>query len=528
MNPAPPPDPFAIRETPAEKFQRLHRVALRLYAAQSHHQALAHLEQAQAMLSSPDPGLLLTRGTVLLALGYIEDSLQAYLDALAIQPDDWRIIMNIAGTLVAQGRSREAEPYYLKALKFSPEPNRVVSNLLLSYQYRSDLSRPEFLQAQQRALRYYQHGRASSIPSPTLRENQPLRLGFVSPDFSGHPVGHFFLHLLWHFDNSGFQIFCYSNAPSEDALTGKIREACHGWRVILGIDDHKALETIRADKIHILIDLAGHTAGNRLPLFSLRPAPIQMTWLGYPGSTGAPGIDYRIADSITEPMDEACDSSERVIRLPGGYHCFPVPENAPDIQPPPALRNGHVTFGSFNNVAKISPASIALWREVLSSIPGSRLILKGKAFIDRPTVKRFQEQFGDVSERVEFRPWSPSVESHLHVYNEIDIALDTVPYNGTMTTCEALWMGVPVITMRGERFAARVGASLLTQAGLENLIAKNETVYVETASKLAKSTFLLKKIRNNSRSTLNKSALMDVKKFSSTFINALKTHFTSF
>uniref|UniRef100_I2Q7Q2 protein O-GlcNAc transferase n=1 Tax=Desulfovibrio sp. U5L TaxID=596152 RepID=I2Q7Q2_9BACT len=515
------PDPLAIRATPRQRAAYLQRLAEHFHRTQQHEKALSLLDHARTFLDGPDVELLLTRGSVLLAQGRIEESLQTYHAALEENPDDWRLLTNIAGALVAQGRAREAEPYYRKALETTVEPCRVVSNYLLSLQYRSDISDMSVIEAHKRHAAVFPYPSGSARGAEHTESGRQLRIGFVSPDFCGHPVGHFFLQLLRHMDQTRFPVFCYANNPGEDALTDTIRQHCHAWRSIRGVDDARAGALIREDGIDILIDLAGHTAGNRLPLFARRPAPVQAAWLGYPGTTGLSCLDYRLADAVTEPPAEAGKSSETVIRLPHGYHCFPAPENAPDLSPPPCAGNGRITFGSFNNVAKISPASIALWREVLASVPGSRLLLKGKAFADAPTVDRFRDAFGPQAPSVEFLPWSSDAVSHLDVYRRIDIALDTIPYNGTMTTCEALWMGVPVITLLGDRFTSRVGASLLTQAGLSEWIADDQAAYIRLAQRLAADSRKRDRLRQSLRTRLRASPLMDGKRFAAVFQSVL-------
>src|SRR4029077_2442406 len=248
-------------------------------------------------------------------------------------------------------------------------------------------------------------------------------------------------------------------------------------------------ERICTDGIDVLVDLAGHTARNRLGVFTRKPAPVQVTWLGYPNTTGLDAMDYRLVDAVTDPVGEAdALASETLVRLEGGFLCYGAAKDAPGPAEAPSIATGTVTFGSFNNPTKLSDATLDIWARLLDRLPQARLLLKGTPFADPATRTLFLSRLGERSvsaERVELLAWQANRAAHLSLYDRIDIALDPFPYNGTTTTCEALWMGVPVVTLRGDRHAARVGASLLTRVGLEALIADDEAGYVATAAALA-------------------------------------------
>jgi predicted O-linked N-acetylglucosamine transferase (SPINDLY family) len=235
--------------------------------------------------------------------------------------------------------------------------------------------------------------------------------------------------------------------------------------------------------------LAGHTANNRLPVFALKPAPVQVTWLGYPGSTGLSAIDYRLVDAVTDPVDEAeCAASEKLFRLDGCFLCFGGSTEAPSPSLPPSVATGAVTFGSFNNPSKYSDATLNAWAELLRRMPAARLLLKGLPFTDPATQDRYRARLverGIAPERITILGWAPERAGHLAQYREVDVALDPFPYNGTTTTCEALWMGVPVVCLRGERHSGRVGASLLAAVGFEELVAKDVETYIDIAVRLA-------------------------------------------
>ena len=273
------------------------------------------------------------------------------------------------------------------------------------------------------------------------------------------------------------------------------------------------------------IDLAGFTRDNRLLAFTARPAPIQMTYIGYPNTTGLPAIDYRITDWIADPEGVDDDYTETLIRLPGCFLNYAIPAHAPPVKPGPCEERGHVTFGSFNNFAKINPKLLALWAEVLHAVPDSRILFKSTSSADptaQKVIRNELECLGIDTARVTFSAFKPTAQDHLDVYNEIDIALDTFPYNGTTTTCEALWMGVPVITLRGDRHVSRVGASLLSTIGFPAGIAEDKDEYVTTARLLAENPGLLGTARRNLRSTIMRSSLCDNRGHAATLEQAFR------
>jgi predicted O-linked N-acetylglucosamine transferase (SPINDLY family) len=283
------------------------------------------------------------------------------------------------------------------------------------------------------------------------------------------------------------------------------------WRDITDLDDAGAYDLIVRDGVTLLVDLAGHTAWNRLPLMALRPAPIQLTWIGYPHSTGLAQIDYRITDAVADPpgISESLHS-EQPARLPGCFLCYTPPADAPQPSAFPPVQNvGVLTFGCFNNLAKIPPTLLDCWKKLLEQVPQSRLLIKGEAFDDPAAQSELLKRFGLPDNRVLTCGWTPDRISHLALYNQVDIALDTWPYNGTTTTCEALWMGVPVVTLAGEHHASRVGASLLTAVGLEYCVCKSAEEYVQRAAELAGNLHLLQALRSNLRTMLYASPLMD-------------------
>ena len=339
-----------------------------------------------------------------------------------------------------------------------------------------------------------------------------MRIGYVSGDFKRHSVANFLLPVFTHHDRRVFEIHCYSNNVSDDDVTGRLMGAVDHWRRISGLDDEVAAKMIAEDGIDILVDLSGHTAHNRLSLFARQPAPVQVTWLGYPGTTGVAAIGYRLVDSITDPPGDS-DSyyCEKLIRLDPGFLSYAPLDPAPE----PVLRpngNGRIRFGSFNNPAKLSPATLDLWGRLMNEVEGSVLVLKGRPFADpqvrRMLLKRFLER-GIPEERIVLLEHIAAPDQHMGAYGEIDIALDPFPYNGTTTTCEAMWMGVPVVTLLGNRHSSRVGASLLTQVELTDLIAADEAEFIRIAADLAADAERRAILRQTLRGRMKASPLCD-------------------
>jgi len=289
------------------------------------------------------------------------------------------------------------------------------------------------------------------------------------------------------------------------------------WRSVAGLSDHEVAGVIAADRIDILVDLGGHTANSRLLVLSHRPAPVQMTYLGYPNTSGLATVDYRITDACADPAglpDRV--HSERLLRLDGCFVCFEAPTDAPTPSTLPALERGYLTFGSFNNISKITPRVVQLWASVLHRCPGSRLIMKARGLEDEQTADRFRQLFAShrvAADRITFIGYIAGNDAHLSSYQDIDIALDPFPYNGTTTTCEALWMGVPVITLAGQVHAGRVGVSLLTALGLQRWIANSTDDYQSLALNWSRQLPKLASLRGQLRERMRLSVLMDNSRF---------------
>jgi predicted O-linked N-acetylglucosamine transferase (SPINDLY family) len=316
------------------------------------------------------------------------------------------------------------------------------------------------------------------------------------------------------------EIFCYANVLQPDALTGQLRQHADGWRSIAGLSDSQAADLIRQDRIDILVDLALHTANNHLVVFAHKPAPVQVTYLGYCGSSGMDAMDYRLSDPYMDSSDSDVEGkpstlslySERTIRLPETYWCYGVAGPTPEPSPPPAAAAGYLTFGCLNDFAKVSPPALDLWAEILRGLPQSRLIVHSRPGTHLDAVR---ERFAgkDISpDRLEFPNWQPWPQ-YMRTYDRIDIALDPFPWGGGITTCEALWMGVPVVSLVGRTAVGRGGASILSNVGVPELIARTPQQYVQIATDLAKDLPRLAELRRTLRARMQASPLMDALRF---------------
>lgn len=449
--------------------------------------------------------------------GRLEEAARHFETGLRFKPDLASAWNDLGNVRLKQGRLEDALALYRRALSLKPESSSIHSNMLLALNYH-----PEFDAASLFAehLAWGQtHGRTplpADPPGPGGPAGGRLKVGYVSPDFRAHSVAYFLEPILAHHDPDAVEIFCYVNVARADDVTRRLQGLGHHWRDIRDIPDEQVAETIRADGIHILVDLAGHTADNRLPLFARLPAPVQVSYLGYPNTTGLPQMDYRLTDATADPPGQEAFHSERLLRLPRGFLCYRPPEYAPAVGPLPALEMRHITFGSFNAMAKINEQVVALWAQILAAVAHSRLLIKNHSLRDAATRERYVALFekqGIAADRLEFVGWLDRPAEHLALYHRLDIALDTFPYHGTTTTCEALWMGVPVVTLAGNRHAGRVGVSLLTQLGLTELIAATPQEYVRLAVALAGDTERLARLRAGLRERMRHSPLLDAQSF---------------
>jgi predicted O-linked N-acetylglucosamine transferase (SPINDLY family) len=441
--------------------------------------------------------------------------------ALQAAPGDPLTLHNLALALRAQGLAREATALLDRAIEQRPADHGLASARLLTLQYRDDLD------AATLAREHFAFGdrfdAAPELPMPP-REGR-LRVGFVSADFGFHVVAAFLEPLLDHLDRDTMQAYCYHAGGHDDAQTARLRGLAVAWRDVAALDDEACAARIRADRLHLCIDLSGHTGGNRLPVFARRVAPVQATWLGYPDGTGLAAMDARFTDAAADPPGRSdTHHRERLVRLPG-FLGLPARREAPPVAPLPAGGGEPFTFGSFNNLAKASGAALALWASVLAAVPGSRLRLKARGLEHPLTAGRLRERFaaaGGDPGRLVLEGATRDSASHLARYGAVDVALDSFPYHGTTTTCEALLMGVPVVTLAGDRHAARAGASLLARAGHPEWVAGDADGFVGIAARLASDLQALAEVRARLRAEVAASPLADAAGFARDFERACR------
>ena len=464
-------------------------------------------------------------GIALKDFGRLTEAEASYREALRLKPDYARAYANLGNILKDLGRISEAERSYREAIRLKPDYAEAHSNLLFSLNYVESLSTEAALME---AKRYGSAVSFRAVPKftswETPRDVTKLRIGFVSGDFRNHPVGYFIEGLIKHLDQDQFELVAFPTTPKTNELTIRIKPHFHEWIPIFGKSDLEAATLIHQKGIQVLIDLSGHTAHNRLPVFAYKPAPVQLTWLGYCGTTGVQEIDYLLGDAYATPVEEENHFVETIWRMPESYICLTPPQQEVQIDVLPAQRNGYVTFGSFNNLSKMTDAVVSLWARILSCVEHSRLFLKTKQFNDERTVQDTIERFrkcGIQADRLIIEGTTPSHIAHLKAYNRVDIALDTFPYNGVTTSAEALWMGVPVITKKGKRFIAHNGESIAHNAGQANWIAEDLDDYVRKAKLFAADLEALAKTRSGLRAQVLTSPLFDSRRFARNFEEAM-------
>jgi predicted O-linked N-acetylglucosamine transferase (SPINDLY family) len=440
----------------------------------------------QALQIDPRDGRSWTNmGIALQQMGKLDDALAAYERARSLLPNEAAVYYTMGIAFHGQGLALDALAANMRALELDPHYVLAHSNLLIDMTYLPGSSAAELLDA---------HGDWDHAHIPIERPRRMeangedaerrLKIGYVSGDFRQHPVGWLLANVLPAHDKGQVEVFCYSNEATADDVTARLKASADHWRDIVGLSDGQVAEQVRQDGIDILVDLAGHTSHNRLLTFGRAPAPVQASWIGYPSTTGLAAMDYLVMDAATVPDGAEAWCSEAVVRLPHGRFCYAAPLDAPEAGERP---EGPVTFGSFNHLAKVGDDVVGLWAKVLHAVPGSRLVLKWKSLDEPPVRDRVAFAFaghGIGPERLELRGPSSHVEM-LAEYGDIDIALDPFPYSGGITSAEALWMGVPVVTWPQDRIASRQTLAFLTELDLTDLAAASEDDYVRIAAALA-------------------------------------------
>jgi len=497
-------------------------------------------------------------GNALLKLGRLDESIAAYHRALSLKPGDLeteynlgialehsgrlseaedlqrsvlsrapehaRATNNLGVVLKLQGRLAEAAEQFERAGRLAPDSTAAVANKLATMLCREGVSAEEILSAHRRssAALWGDLGPTRASGSSGRPDRSPLRIGFVSPDFGQHPVGRFLLGGFESFDTRRVQPVCFSDRVQVDAFTDRFRSAAAEWFDIRGREDDVVAEWIRDAKIDVLVDLAGHTGHHRLGVFARRPAPLQLTWIGYPSTTGLESIDGLVADWVLVPAGAEGAFCERVVRLEGGHISYLPAADAPAVRDRP--ESDEIVFGSFNKLDKTTPEVLSAWAEILVRRRGSRLVLRSRGLDDPRVTDRFVGMLtgaGVETDRIECHGWVSHSEL-LAGYAEIDIGLDPFPFSGGLTTCEALWMGVPVVTWAGEQMCGRQGASFLARVGLEDLVASSREDYVARAVGLSEDPARLRGLRDELRGRMAEGPLCDGRRLAREFTSMVE------
>lgn len=448
--------------------------------------------------------------TALLHLDRMDEALEWARKAEHLAPEDPDIQYNIASVLINRLQVPQALGVFLKIIGLAPSFVMARQSLLLCLNY-VETDPLRIVQAHRAfGSAITRDAPAGAPPLAPLRPKPRLRVGYLSGDLRRHSVGYFIESMFAAHDPERVELVAYHNSRQHDEVSERLKSHCSSWVACHTLTDDQLLRRIRRDQIDVLIDLSGPTADARSEVFAMRAAPVQVSYLGYPTTTGIPAMDFRISDASIDPPGQEAQSTEVVLRCASGMFCF-RPDHAGDVGQPPVMRNGFVTFGSFNNVPKYSDRTLALWAQVLLATPGSRLLLKTKAVGDPEVQRLLRARFAELglaSERLLLNTWRPDLQSHLELYREVDVALDSFPYNGATTTCEALWAGVPVVTLRGQTHASRMGASILRALGRAEWIAADVPQFVDIARALADSPQALATFRASARDCMRASPLM--------------------
>jgi predicted O-linked N-acetylglucosamine transferase (SPINDLY family) len=478
-------------------------------------QAAAAYRQAIAL--KPDyVDALINLGTALRDQGLLDEAVAAYRQGIHLRPDHIEAHNNLGIALKDQGRLDESIAEFRQAVALEPSYAEAHSNLIFTMHYHPGFDAVTIAEEQRRwNLQHAEPLRKTIRPHSNDRDpDRPLRIGYVSPDFRDHVVGRCLVPIFQNHNREKFEIIAYSGSPHGDTITQMLQRNAKNWRNIAGLPDDQAAEQIRQDQIDILVDLTMHTPPTRLLVFARKPAPVQVTWLGYPGSTGLTAIDYRLSDPYLDPpgMDESF-YSEQTIRLPETFLCYdPLEHRQISVNSLPALERGFITFGCLNNFCKVNDELLALWAKVMQQVHNSRLLLLAPQGSPRERTSALFSQNGIDPGRIEFVSHQ-SHQKYLEEYHRIDVGLNTFPFNGGITTCDALWMGVPVVTLVGQAAVARAGWSQLSNLGLPELAADTAERFVRITVELARDLPRLGELRSKLRPRMQQSPLMDAPRF---------------
>jgi predicted O-linked N-acetylglucosamine transferase (SPINDLY family) len=477
-------------------------------------------------LDPSNPSYLNNLGAVAHEVGLNSEALDCFREVVRQNPKLPSAHNNTGNLLKDRACGHEALPHYRKAMELAPQDRDAPSNYLLCHMYLAGMD-PSVVFEEHR--KWGVDTAKKFPPAFKFKARAPgakLRVGFLSADLCHHPVAHFIEPVFRHYDKSKFEFFAYGDQRKSDAFSERLSKLVDSWAETCGLDHGALAKKIHGDRVDILFDLAGHTAYNRMGTFALKPAPLQATYLGYPGTTGLPAMDFRLTDVHADPVGTTERyHTESLVRLPRCAWCYEPDAVAPELAPPPFQRNGFITFGCFNNMAKMNPDLFGFWAEILKAVPGSHLRIKTRTLRDKGVcgeLKSFFVSRGIGESRLDFLAHTKKTGEHLANYNEVDIALDSFPYHGTTTTCEAMWMGVPVVSRAGSTHVSRVGVSLLNAVGLREFSVDSEAAYISKAVELAGDTARLAELRAGMRGRMLASPLMDGPGFAVDFAGALE------
>ena len=491
-----------------------------LHSLQRNAEAAKHYERALAIDANHRQAMLgLT--AVRIDLHDVEGAIAIADRGLLLNPQWTQMQVNRSSALASADRIDEAITSMMRVLEERPNDRTLRGTML--YALNSTSRTPADIFAEHRKYALGAAAPAAAVITDA-DPDRPLRIGVLSGDLRTHSVGYFAEAFMGNMP-AVWTLVAFSTTADRgnDAMTTRFRAMCNAWVDASPLNDAALDAAIREHRIDVLVELSGHTSGGRLTALDRKPAPVIVTAIGYPNTTGHPCVDWRIVDSATDPAGAEALCTERLARIDPCFLCYTPPANAPMPEMPPA--DQPVTFGSFNLTSKIRDETIAVWAQVLAAVPGSRLLLKSKSTADPMTLGRLQARMqagGIDASRIDSIAYTKTVEEHLQIYARVHIALDTMPYNGTTTTCEALWMGVPVVCVQGDRHAARVGASLLRATGCEQLLGRTTDEFVAIAVKLANDRAQLTALRSELRARLIASPLMDSRGYAERFHGALR------
>lgn len=470
-------------------------------------------------------------GNVYKRQGNYEKAESHFKEALKLEPDQAKVLYHLGATLLFSNRHKEAAEHLKRAVEIDPEFYQSHSSFVYALNYIEEPSQQEiFEEHKQWGVQHSVGVQEEGWPWIERNPDKKLRVGFLSPDFRAHVVALFIQQLFKNYNKEQFEFYGYAEVENPDVYTSKFMKLLDGWRSTIGVSDQEVYQTIKNDQVDILIDLAGHTAGNRLKIFSMKPAPIQVSYLGYINTTGLREIDYRFCDAFVNPSETQDYYTEKLVYLPGSFTCYEPIDPSPAVNETPALANGYITFGCFNNTNKLTPGTIKVWSSLLKDIPASKLLLKSSHLNDQKTIERFKVQFLEqgVDEKQLLFEGSSEIYDYMATYNKIDIALDPFPHNGGTTSHDVLWMGVPLIALEGDRYVSRFGVSILNNLGYPEWIASDEKEYINKAKGLASDIMLLNTIRLGLREKIKTSPLCDGVTFSRNFELVLQSLWKEF